>query len=339
MKAVLALMIGLLISERLLADSFSSGSTQFAIDFSTIGDPGNPGDPASPLGLGAVADTFRMSTYAVNLDAVSKANTAGSLGITTYSYAGAGITGGDLPGRPATGLSWNEAARFVNWLNSVSGHPLAYKFTTQPGDMGYNPNENISLWDPMDPGYNASNLYRNSLAVYYLPSEIEWYKSAYYSGASNVYYDYASQQDSPAVPTPVGSGTAAGTLVYNQPFLNGPAEVDDAGAPSHYGLIGQTGNAFEWMESAFTGTNDSPTETRVLRGGSWQFNKDFLPAVGTFSRGGDAPSDGELTYGFRVASVIPEPSAITLVTLAVSILGAHFIPRNRGRPNTSQLIA
>ena len=47
------------------------------------------------------------------------------------------VTGGPRPAMPATGISWNEAARFVNWLNVSQGHPVAYKFHSQPGDPGY----------------------------------------------------------------------------------------------------------------------------------------------------------------------------------------------------------
>jgi hypothetical protein len=45
----------------------------------------------------------------------------------------------------------------VNWLNTSSGFQPAYKFTTQPGDMGYNANENISLWTMADAGFDAAN--------------------------------------------------------------------------------------------------------------------------------------------------------------------------------------
>jgi formylglycine-generating enzyme required for sulfatase activity len=43
---------------------------------------------------------------------VTKANAVGGLGI-TYTERSAN--------NPATSVSWNEAARFVNWLNVSSG--------------------------------------------------------------------------------------------------------------------------------------------------------------------------------------------------------------------------
>jgi formylglycine-generating enzyme len=103
---------------------------------------------------------------------INKANTLGSLGITIDTR---GVN------KPATSVSWNEAARFVNWLNTSQGFQAAYKFTLNPGDVGYSANANISLWAPGDAGYNAAGPYRNANAHYFLPSENEWYKAAYYS--------------------------------------------------------------------------------------------------------------------------------------------------------------
>jgi formylglycine-generating enzyme required for sulfatase activity len=47
-----------------------------------------------------------------------------------------GISTGNGANRPATGVSWNEAARYVNWLNTSNGLAPAYKFATQPGEVG-----------------------------------------------------------------------------------------------------------------------------------------------------------------------------------------------------------
>ena len=57
-------------------------------------------------------------------------------------------------------------------------------------------NANIQLWTVSDAGYNPNNLYRNSLARYFLPSVDEWYKAAYYDPTSGVYYNYPTGSDS-----------------------------------------------------------------------------------------------------------------------------------------------
>jgi hypothetical protein len=201
------------------ADTFGSGANQFDIEFVPIGDPGNPADDFGfPDPWGPVPNVYRIGKYEISEDMINKANALGNLGITKDTRG---------PNKPATSVSWNEAARFVNWLNTTSGSPPAYKFEFQPGEVGYDSNANILLWDPADAGHDPSNLNRNKLARYFLPTENEWYKAAYYDATAGVYYDYPTGSDSP--PTPVASGTAPGTAVYDQLFSQGPADIMLAG--------------------------------------------------------------------------------------------------------------
>jgi len=143
------------------ADTFGSGANQFTLDFVDIGNPNNTADTTgSPNLAGAVPYVYRIGKYEVSEDMINKANTVGGLGITKDTR------GTD---KPATGISWNEAARFINWLNTSEGLMPAYKFAVQPGGVCYNANANIQLWQSGDPGYNSENLFRNDLAAYFLP--------------------------------------------------------------------------------------------------------------------------------------------------------------------------
>jgi formylglycine-generating enzyme len=229
--------------------------------------------------------------------------------ISAYNALGGGPTltmadmtsvGGNGLNRPATGVSWNEAARFVNWLNTSKGYSAAYKFTT----AGFN--ADIALWTISDAGYDASNPFRNANAHYFLPSEDEWYKAAYYdpgaNGGAGGYWDYATGSDT--APVSVASGTASGTAVYARVFATGPADITNAGGLSPYGTMAQNGNVHEWGESGRTAPNDSAGEARVVRGGSW--GSEAANLVPT-SRIGIGPSSEVTNYGFRVAAV-PEPS-------------------------------
>ena len=159
-----------------------------------------------------------IGKYEISEDMINKANTLGGLLLTKDTR------GAD---KPATSITWNEAARFVNWLNTSTGSPPAYKFAVQPGDAGYvaaTANANIVLWAVSDgPAINPNNLYRNSLATYFLPSVDEWYKAAYYDPTSGTYFDYPTGSNT--APTLVDNGTAAGTAVYNRPFGHGPADI------------------------------------------------------------------------------------------------------------------
>ena len=301
------------------ADSFGTGLNTFTLDFVNIGNAGNVNDAAfdnTPPGYsspyGGVGYEYRMGTYEISEDMIAKANTLGGLLITKDTR---GVN------KAATNVGWNEAARFVNWLNVSSGYAPAYNFAVQPGGEGYTGNEDLVLWTPSNGGYDASNLYRNSSARYVLPSEHEWYKAAYYSGSGALYFDYATGSD--VIPTAVASGTGAGTAVFDGGGATVPADITQAGGLSAYGTMGQNGNVGEWHESAFDGTNNLTTEFRARRGGSWDSSESNLRSS---IRDANSPTTGLNNIGFRVASV-PEPSS----TLLMCSAGLLAIARRRRR--------
>ncbi|KKK48920.1 hypothetical protein LCGC14_3140280, partial [marine sediment metagenome] len=221
------------------ADTFGTGGNQFTIDFVDIGNPNNTADDTgSPNPAGTVPYVYRMGKYEISRDMITKANTEGSLGITLYDMT---PYGGNQADHPATGVSWNEAARFVNWLNTSEGLTPAYKFAVQPGGDGYNANVNIELWQPGDLGYNSENFFRNDLAAYFLPSVDEWYKAAYNDPSGN-YFNYPTGYDT--LPDSVPSGTNEDTAVYDHATAKGPADITLAGGLSPYGTMGQGGNVW-----------------------------------------------------------------------------------------------
>jgi hypothetical protein len=236
------------------ADTFGSGVNTFDIEFVTIGNPGNPADTTgNPNPAGSVPHSYRIGKFEISRGMVTKANNAGGLEITLEDMS---RNTGNGANRAATGVSWNEAARFVNWLNTSTDSPPAYKFSVQPGQIGYDANDNIELWTISDAGYNPNNLYRNSLARYFLPSVDEWYKAAYYdpnaNGGAGGYWNYQTGSDSAPTPvtaagTAVASGDGAGGTGYVLP--RGPADIMQAGGLSPYGTMGQGGNVLEWEET------------------------------------------------------------------------------------------
>jgi formylglycine-generating enzyme len=279
-----------------IADTFGSGANTFEMAFVTIGNPGNVADTTgSPNPAGSVPYTYRIGKFEISEDMIDKANALGGLGITKDSRA---------PDKPATSVSWFEAARFVNWLNTSSGGVPAYKFN----------GNSFELWAPGDAGYDPNNLFRNGLARYFLPSFDEWYKAAYSDPTSGGYFNYPTGSDT--APTAVMSGTAPGTAVISQSFATGPAAVTLAGGLSPYGTMGQGGNVDEWEESEFDLTNNSPSAIRGFRGGNWDRSPAFLLSSNRFSV---APSIEDNILGFRVAS-IPEPSTIVLLATTILLL-------------------
>jgi len=157
-------------------------------------------------------------------------------------------------------------------------------------------------------GYNANNLFRNSLAKYWIASSDEWYKGAY-GNLDGTWNNYANGSDS--APAAVASGTAANTAVYDQSVSTGPADITNAGGLSPWGTMGQDGNVWEWTETALDGINNRAGESRLLRGGNWVFRSHVFGASESV---GDGPSADTIELGFRVASV-PEPSSLSLLAL------------------------
>ncbi|MGK0185181.1 MAG: sulfatase modifying factor 1 [Verrucomicrobiales bacterium] len=272
----------------LLALPASAGTVSFgtfSIDFVDVGDPGNADDGT---GYGGVPYDYQIAVHEVSESMITAANTAESLGLTQDAR---GVD------KPSTSISWNEGARFVNWLNTSNGFQPAYNFATQPGGGGYDPNENLALWGSGDAWQlGGENLFRHKDAHYFLPSEDEWYKAAYYDGNTSTYFDYATGSDT--APAQTFGGTVAGTAVYwplaelNSP--PGPADITNAGGLSPYGTMAQNGNVWEWAESGFNAPNDSAAESRVLRGGFWgdtSFSLRSSNSAASLRRTRTAPSD------------------------------------------------
>jgi formylglycine-generating enzyme required for sulfatase activity len=208
--------------------------------------------------------------------------------------------GGNGVNRPATGTSWYEAAKFVNYLNTSRGGTAAYKFV----------GGTFTLWSSTEAGYNANNQFRNSLAKYVIASSDEWYKAAYgnLNGTWNIY-----PTGSDSAPTPVLSGTSANTAVYNDYIRqSGPADITNAGGLSPYGTMGQGGNVWEWNETAYDGSNNTADESREFRGGSW--GSSGTTNLDSLTRYSYIPTIEDSYVGFRVA-MIPEPSSLSLLAL------------------------
>jgi sulfatase modifying factor 1 len=305
--------------------SFGSGTNQFNMEFVTIGNPGNAADTTgNPNPAGSVGYVYGIGKYEVKRQMVNQYNsvygTAQSLEITLAdltAYGGNGVE------KPAT-MSWNNAARFINWLSTSKGGNAAYKFTTS------GVNDNITPWSVADTqDYDPLNPYRSRRATFALPTYNEWYKAAYYNPATSAYFNYATGSDS--IPASVASGTSPGTAVWYQP---GPANVEQAGGLSPYGVMGLAGNAWDWEETSHDLLNNSGGSNRGIRGGSWfhgvnELNASWRNSLSPFSAG-----DGNI--GFRVVMVgsigggqVPEPTSMAI--LGLGALGMAYRTRRKAK--------
>jgi formylglycine-generating enzyme required for sulfatase activity len=313
--------------------SFGSGADAFTLTFRSIGNEGNVADSyGSVAGFGSVSYSYDMSQYEISQQMIDVYNTLygfdNDLMIDYYEAYGFGTD------EAATGITWNEAARFVNWLNIAHGAEPAYRM--QDGVEG-----NIDPWTEADVlDYDSTNPYRSRRAIYALPTRDEWHKAAFYNqtlrSGTGWYNRYATGLDT--APTAVASGTSAGTVVYAQGATVGPAPVTEAGGLSYYGIMAMNGNASEWMESplssgaggSFLDVDYSSDADRYVRGGAWfstsalsdlrRTNFLWYPAgqslqlvgfrvmrTGLVSAGG---GDGDLVGAFSGSSSVPEPGTV-----------------------------
>ena len=300
----------------LAADDFG----EFEIEFVTIGAPGNLDRlDGVTLDVGSVENVYRIGKYEISREQFEAANIAGGLGLTVWDVDSLPLIDELNPTAPATDVSFNEIARFVNWLNTASGVPPAYKFEFQPGEPGYSPDANILLWEPDDAGYDPTNLFRNSFARYILPSQDEWFKAAYYNpkALDNGFGGYTLLPE-----------VAPGNLNRLVLRANLFEDIHSAGSESFFGTFGMAGNAEEIIESAADGINDDPAESRIVRGGNFT---DDLSSANARHIESIRPFRGRGEAGFRVAS-IPEPSALTM-TLLPLLFALHL------RRRTSSVIS
>ncbi|HEY3392553.1 MAG TPA: SUMF1/EgtB/PvdO family nonheme iron enzyme [Lacipirellulaceae bacterium] len=222
-----------------------------------------------------------------------------------------GTWGGDFTydNKPVVFLSWFDTIRFANWLHNGQGSG-----DTETGAY--------TLLGGTPVPSNANIITRNPGARWWLPSEDEWYKAAYYDPIAEVYYDYPTgtsgrpNNNLPSADTGnsmnAGRHSRSGVGVPSYPWTDVGAYTLSA---SPYGTFDQGGNAEEWNETL--SRFGEATKWRGLRGGPW--NESHLHALG---RGGNAadPTSERYGYGFRVATVVPEPSVRALLALGALTL-------------------
>jgi sulfatase modifying factor 1 len=184
---------------------------------------------------------------------------------------------------------------------------------------------------------------RNENAAWWIPSENEWIKAAFYIPTGNgIYTLYANQSDAMTTNF-VGSGGGANfrdffgtgwavTQSLDFDEINYLTEVGAYGSTlSYYGTLDQSGNLSEWNETIPT----LSLQSRVLRGGNWGNDIDQLRAS---HRGLSGPAARNGIAGFRVATLgepstnLPPPSN-TAPTLALR--GPAKIRTNKSRVTIS----
>jgi formylglycine-generating enzyme len=339
------------------ADVFNMGSGLTSLDMVPVGDPGNAADYT---GFGAVGYAYRMGKYDVTagqycqfLNAVAKNDTyglydpnmanlassgwysvgcgilqSGTSGSYTYSVRPDAVAPGSPLGYahyadfPVNWVSWGDAVRFVNWLQNGQPTGAEGSGTTETG--AYTLNGATS-------GAILATITRNPGATYFLPTESEWYKAAYFKGAVDpTYWAYPTQSDSGLS----NIFTATGTNNGNFDNYGGAHHYTDsvnyltpvgafAASPGPYGTYDQGGDVWQWNEAEVTHGD----YLRGIRGGSFSSG---IQSLGTSVANYFTLVAEDSGVGFRIASIAtPEPGSIVLVVVGGLCLAAYAWRRRR----------
>jgi formylglycine-generating enzyme required for sulfatase activity len=328
-----------------LLGSLAVPARAVTIDWVTVGDPGNTADTTgSPNPAGAVADSFQIMKYEFTnqqytdfLNSVAATDTYSLYNASMGSNARGGITQSgasgsytyaaktDMGDKPVNYVDWFAAARVSNWLmNGATG-------TSSTETGAYTLNNATSGTAPA----------LNSGATFYVPTEDQWYKAAYYKGGNTNagYWDYATQSDSAPTAvtaglTGIGSSGSTGNFAnYNSgadwgspPQDGNVTTVGTNGGASAYGAFDMSGNVLEWND--LTGAAGS---SRGRRGGNW--GTIASPLSSSHPGLASPPSFESNIIGFRLASpvAVPEPSTWVMAAGGLACAGWGAWRRRRAR--------
>ena len=311
----------------LAAPSLAGIDPLSGVDFVTIGDPGNtPYDPNgssefSNDNMGGVNYSYNIGVYQIDTAqwvafmnaAFDRPQSQWIPFINVPAVWGAVPTSPTVPGGmrwavPAGngmmavgGISWRTAAIYCNWLcNGEGSAPSAFM---------------NGAYDVSTFGY-FGNIFtdqstHNPGAKYWIPTQSEWLKAAYYDPnrygpGQGGYWQYSNGSNSPYSYGLPGNGHTANSL-YSYPG-NAQFQVplgSYPGTTSPWGLYDVAGEPAEWTEGI--DTEVTGFRERVVLGTAWAspiLGPDEISVAGASI----LPDQSSVYYSFRLAMAVPSPS-------------------------------
>lgn len=263
------------------------------LEFVTIGSPGNPGDTrtdfpdkANPYGCGAVNYMYQIGKYEItNGQWDTFVSLAGApIGNPSEAYDESAYWPGDNVS--ANEVSWYESLQFCNYLTSGDKSQGAYLFS---GDNS-NPGDYL--------GIDRAAAIATYGTIYVIPTEDEWYKTAYYTGSG--YSTFANGLDT--IPAADNGWNYTGGPYYEMWDVG-------SGTEEQNGTFDIMGNVYEWNEEEIC-------SYRGVRGGCYyDSHVDLRSSDRSECNPITAPYVEYHAFGFRIVSLTEEPFyELTVIT-------------------------
>jgi len=315
-----------------------------------IGAPGNP--PDVQTGFGAVAQPYALGKYEVTLEQyldflnavatrpdalpANRREAILELWLTdmqmTHDYvskdgliarAGQGTAqapyvftqipdpawGARAGKRGMLNISWFAAARFANWMH----HGATAHADTETGAYTLN-------------GARTGFVPRNPDARWWIPSQNEWYKAAFYDptrAGSQPYWTYPTRSDTlpntKALPGDVNSANYNGGQPEGQHIT--PVGAYEKSV-SYFGTYDQAGLLWEWSDTSYNDHNGQP-RTMGLMGGSWSLGQINISKYGWRDY---LPQYNDDDTGFRLATRRASKSQAQSIEIETVLVGSPDNP-------------
>jgi len=320
---------------------------QYGMEFVTVpggsqvypgGSPNDLPGLSPGVGRGAVAQDFRIGRYEVGraswnafFNAAATVEQQTGQQIPWITQPG-GLAGGGQYGRTGN-ISWRTAAIFCNWLTNDCALTRAAFLS--------------GAYDVSTFGFTGADRYTDQLthspgARFWIPTMDEWMRAGFFDPNHNSpeygnWWQYGISRDTaptPGLPNQAAPFPWSGVGEANYGFVtqDGAEFSVPLGAysatQSPWGLFDVSGASGEWIEEPFYGLQGGglPTGRRLAGTYLTGSSSDFRLNVGLVGGQSD-PVDDAYWMGFRIAALVPAPSAV--VALSV-VCGVGVLPRRRG---------